>query len=168
MGKCLVTILDAEINNPNLPDIRDFSYAGYNALKTIPWANVIDTTAPLPWQQGSNLDAATYVKAAPTDVAYTQVTGSGNVVSDFIEVYPGMELKTTLIGRSEQYPVVVCYDSNKEPVGPGAAYCIWNDAYTSEKTLTIPAGVAYIVICIPAIDTYMGSAWYIKGGRSEE
>ena len=162
-NECLLSQLKREVNNSDLPFIFDFSYYGTDGLASMPLLNV-DKTSPMPWAQtyGNVLGTTLYI-ATSEDSEFTIVQSNTRLVSDFIPVTPGMEISTTLSG-SANVPIVICFDENKQPLGPSSTYCIWGDnSTTTVRTLTIPAGVAYIKVCMFDINVGYTNTYGIGG-----
>ena len=123
-----------------------FDYPNSSALRNAPWENGPVATTALPWNDGM-YSSTSYLSAAEDAAQYTPVTNAHRLVTDFIEVVEGMIITSNLMGGSDNLPVLICYDSTKNVLGPSSTYTKWNKStYLENWTFTVPAGVKYIKI----------------------
>lgn len=142
-----VIIKNADFSSVSIGKVEkdlSFDYQGVLQLKTFPWVNA-NLSAPLPWTDG-NLLIADYLSAADSAESYTQQHNAARLVSDYIEVTEGMVIETNC-KNTYNVPAIICYNANKEALGPSSTYCLWktNNEYNYAR-FTVPAGVKYIVV----------------------
>ena len=169
-----IVIKDADFSAVSIGKVyRDlsFNYPNTASLKAdFPWANVISRTAALSWNQSSgNLSNTTFLGASSGDNAYTPYTNNNaRLVSDYLEVCPGMVIHFNHFINTATIPVIVCYDENKTPLGPSASYSKWVTSTSADDTsFTVPDGVKYITFCVTSLDDFSGGSNYIRGEMPE-
>ena len=150
-----IKIKNADFSSVSIGKVeKDFSFAyvGSEKLKTTPWVNVINPAANLPWTSGgTNLSDITFLLASSSSSSYSTLTNNQRMLSDYIEVVEGMII-TTNLKNTDTVPLIVCYDANKNALGPSSTYCLWKTSSAEySSTFTIPAGVKYIRINVPGL-----------------
>ena len=93
-------------------------------------------------------------------------TENGNRIrTDYIKVVPGMDILLNNCTNTQSVPTIVCFNSNKHPLGVSSCYI--TDTTVANAHYTIPQGTAYIWIQIQAL--YLTtSAFLIMGTMPEE
>lgn len=136
-----------------------FSYDTDAKLREIPWLNVVDTTADFPWTENNNASNTLILVANSSSSSYSTMTDKTRFVTDYIEVVQGMTI-TGKFANTNTVPTIVCFDENKNTLGPSSTYCSWING-TASFTFTVPAGVKYIKLQCSSI--YASSGYKFVG-----
>lgn len=147
--------------------VKDLSFSygvgGDKTMQELPWINISNTSAALPWNDGNAIITSTnYLAATDSSESYTTANNAHRIISDFIEVTQGMVIKSNSSGATN-VPSIICYNESKEALGPGNGYACWYEINSNEKIYTIPAGVKYIKYQA----TEVASSQYFKGEMPE-
>ena len=143
---------------------KDLSFA-YNTdaeLKTIPFLNIVDRTANLPWTgDTSNVRAELIYLGSSSATSFTTNTSAARIITDYIEVTEGMTI-TGVFNTTNSVPTIICFDESKNVLGPSATYTCWING-TDSFTFTIPSGVKYIKLEVNSVST----GFYFRGTMPE-
>lgn len=167
-----IVIKNADFSSVSIGKVTkdlSFNYVG-DDIRDFPWDNISDKTVALPWVGGlsSNVTGTTILLATSEASSYTVLTNNNNrIVSDFIEVVPGMVITSKIITGTNNIPFIVCYNANKEALGPSSTYNQWSESVI-EKTFTIPEGVKYIKIQSSGIKASVQSVDTVLKGEMPE
>lgn len=160
-----IIIKDADFSANSIGKVgKDLSFAfnTVDELRNMPWLNIVDKTEALPWNEDmGNTSTITFYAATTSATTFSTITNAARIISDYFEVVEGMQI-SVLTNNTINIPTLLCFDENKNILGPSSTYTEWLGT-TGSFIFTVPSGVKYIQFQINTLDT----GHYFRGTMPE-